>query len=133
MTHKCFRCNSELKDVTPSEVTDIKFLSCENCRCQFSENSAGRLYDRWLMPITLPLYNVIFEKEPLDCVENIVKEMATRENKFVDALIEALSDELVNPKQRVTDIHDFSYPDEVKLRKFLGLVKDGLEDGRQIV
>ena len=82
------------------------------------------------MPITLPLYNVIFEKEPLDGVENIVRKMALRENKFVDALIEHISDELVNPKQRVADIHDFSCPDEVKLRKFLGLVKDGLEDGR---
>jgi len=130
MNHKCFRCNGDLKDTTPNDIADIKFLSCKNCPCQYTENSKGRVHDRWLMPITLPLYGVIFEEDPLSCVDNAVNEMASRKREFIDVLIEHISEELVNPKQKIIDLHDFKHPNEERLRAFLKLVKEGVENKR---
>ena len=79
MTLKCFRCNGELENTTPEKVDDINFYSCKSCSCAYTKNTEGRIYDRWLMPITLPLYGVIFEKDPLSKVEHIVADMASRE------------------------------------------------------
>lgn len=79
------------------------------------------------MPMTLPLYRVIFEEDPLCCVAAAVKEICSMKKEFHDILIEHISKELENPKQRVSDMHDFKFPNEDKLREFLRLVKEGVE------
>ena len=127
MKLQCFRCGGELQCLSLKEPTEIKFFSCQACPCQYTQNDQGRLCDRWLMPMTLPLYAVIDEQNPLLKVDTVVVQMANKGQSFIDALLEHISQQLENPRQQLTDMHSFSYPDEDKLREFLRLVKQGLE------
>jgi|GEM_PF-3021631 len=127
MKLQCFRCDGALIDVSLEELTEIKFFACEHCPCQYTKNVQGRLHDRWLMPMTLALYAVLDEENPLLKVDYVVKQMLAKGQRFTDALIEHIYQELENPQQQLTDMHSFSYPDENKLRQFLLLVKQGVE------
>lgn len=42
------------------------------------------------------------------------------------AVVKEIKRELANPTQQVSEIHDFKYPDETKLRKHLEIVEEYL-------
>ena len=77
--------------------------------------------------MALALYAVLEEEYPLLKVDYIVKQMLTKGPRFTENLIEHISQELGNPKQQLTDMHNFSYPDEDKLRQLLLLVSKVLK------
>ncbi|WP_093329507.1 hypothetical protein [Thalassotalea agarivorans] len=111
---------------TSEEVESVRFWSCKSCSSRYTENGEGRLHDRWLMPITLALYGVIYEKEPRKNLEKVTADMRRKGAKFVELLIDHISNELTNPKQRMSDIHQFIHADEQQLRQFLALLRDKL-------
>jgi hypothetical protein len=127
MNLKCYRCGGKLVDVTPEDVKQIRFHSCSECHAAYTENEEGRLHDRWLMPITIPLYSVIFDKEPLLRVDQVVSDIVSRDKRFRDLLVIEIAEELRSPRQKISDIHKFKYPDEDNLRKFLRLVLERIK------
>jgi hypothetical protein len=78
------------------------------------------------MPITIPLYSIIYSKDPLKDVKHIVKGLSDYEPEFLEVLTEHIRDELDNPKQRIVEFNNFACQDEDVLRDFLGQVRDGL-------
>ena len=89
--------------------------------------------------MTLALYAVLDEENPMLKVDYVVKLMLEKGQRYTDALIKNTSQELENSHQQLTDMHSFSYPDEDKLRQFLLLVKQsvekatGLEEQKSVV
>jgi hypothetical protein len=71
------------------------------------------------MPISLVLYGVIFDQYPINKVKQIAEQFSLREDIDLAFLINNVEDELQNPTQKVSNILDFSYPDEIALRKYL--------------
>jgi hypothetical protein len=68
----CFRCKHDLVDITPDDLEGIQFFGCHGYGSHFTKNPGKQLCDRWLMPITLPLYHVTFEENPIDKLKKIL-------------------------------------------------------------
>ncbi|MBV1907982.1 MAG: TTC39/IML2 family protein [Kangiellaceae bacterium] len=122
----CYRCKNELKDITPQGLDTINFFSCEKCGCQYAKTNESELHDRWLMPLTLPLYEVIYEKQPLNKIDRVMNSINKKKEAFKLILAEHIESELQNPKQKISQIHQFQYPDEEKLRHFLAEILNRL-------
>ncbi|WP_281561732.1 hypothetical protein [Thalassomonas sp. RHCl1] len=79
------------------------------------------------MPITLPLYNVIFSKDP----EAHAKDEAIKffELDYLDIKIikQHITEELNVPKQKISHIHNYEYPNEKRLRAYLRRFLEELE------
>jgi len=71
------------------------------------------------MPLSLVLYGVIFDKKPVNKAEHIAEEFSLRDDIDLPALIKDIKRELQNPTQKVSEILDLSYPNEIALRTFL--------------
>jgi hypothetical protein len=123
----CYRCSNQLLDITAENLTDISFYVCQKCECQYAQKPAGSLHDRWRMPLTIALYDVIYDRNPLDKLDQVTRQIQKRKSEYIELLIEHIKDELVEPKQHLVDIHDFVYPNEQNLREFLGALAGRLE------
>ncbi len=71
------------------------------------------------MPITLPLYSVIFEKNPATKAKSVAISFYESKDFDLEILKEHIGSELNQPTQNVSEIHDYVYPNEDELRKFL--------------
>ena len=116
---KCYRCNSNLINVTTSDADDVEFFECTSCKSSYSKRTDGNLHDRWLMPITLPLYSVIFDKNPETRAREQAHEFLNTDNIDIEILKTHIREELESPKQNISEILNFKYPNEDKLRKYL--------------
>ena len=124
---KCLRCGKILKPAKP-KLVDINFYSCPNCSCNYARKPGQSLHDRWLMPITGPLYGVIFEEEHALKAKELAVEYYHEEDVFnMEIIIQHIKEELKNPTQKVSEIHEFINPDENKIREFLSLFVEELE------
>jgi hypothetical protein len=124
----CFRCKNNLVDITPDDLEGIQFFGCHGCGSHYTKNPGKQLCDRWLMPITLPLYNVIFEENPMDKLKQTMFMLRKEKPEGLIQIVEHIKDELNEPKQNLCDTHDFVYPNEAKLREFLAAVMQNIED-----
>ena len=115
----CYRCDSQLIKITPGDVDNIMFFECPSCKCQYAKSKDSELHDRWLMPITLPLYSVINENNPVSQAITQAKAFFEREDLDLEILKRHIHDELGDPKQKVAEIFEYINPDEGKLREYL--------------
>jgi DNA-directed RNA polymerase subunit RPC12/RpoP len=114
----CLRCNTELDIATPSDQ-EVTFYQCPQCNSHYTLHKNKSLTDRWGMPISLVLYGVIFEKEPTNTAKAIANDFAKRDDIDLAYLLKNINDELLMPTQKVSEILNFSYPNETALRLFL--------------
>lgn len=115
----CLRCHSKLKRDTPFYSFRIKFYTCSACGSRYRLKRGQRLHDRWLMPLTLPLYSVIFEKDPVASAKSVAYSFYERKDFDLDLLKKHINCELHEPTQNISEIHDYVYPNEDELREFL--------------
>jgi hypothetical protein len=114
----CYRCGETVLPGEPRNE-EIHFFVCPACNSSYAERVGEAPHDRWLMPITLPLYSVIFERHPEEWGVEIAKEFKDRTDLDLEVLLSHIDEELNFPKQRLTDIHDFEHASEDQLRQFL--------------
>lgn len=129
---KCFRCAGKLQDNTPPDVAGIKFFACMDCGAGYAKKPGQDLHDRWLMPLSVVLYAVIFEREPYLKAKSVAKYLLDQKNTDLLKLKEHILEEIKTPKQKVSQIHDFAYPDEVELRKYLVAVYEHLNASKNV-
>jgi hypothetical protein len=130
---KCLKCEY-------IEVIDEgdNFFSCPECNRRFRMHGDGSLVERWLGPISLVLYPVIFSRSPQSRASEIseglyqsalpngkrmFRSFTWAELQFV---IDEIEDELSHPSQKVRDIHK-CIGSESDLREYLGLVAKDLK------
>lgn len=126
---KCLRCGMPLSEAEP-KLPDISFYSCPQCGSHYAQEPGQELHDRWLMPLSLPLYDVIFDKDPVSRASEIANKYVGRVDLDLDKLEQHIEDELSNPKQKVSEIHNSEYANEKQLRDFLKAFKDALRELR---
>lgn len=124
----CLRCpNAELRLIPESPVGRM-FFECVGCGRRYDKGPGESLHDAWLSPITLALFGVIFEQAPEDfALATAVDLHKTQTADQIDILIADIQEELSHPKQRVSQMHRFLYPDEMRLRGFLESVAEELK------
>ena len=101
---------------------------CPKCQRHYTKESGQSLHDRWLSPLSLALYPIIFNSNP----ESRVKEIADLlkrdfSQKKLDILINDINDELNNPKQKLKEILNLK-ASEQDIREFLALLRDKIQN-----
>jgi hypothetical protein len=123
----CLRCKSELKEESPSHSSSITFYNCPSCHSGYAIEPGQQLHDRWLMPLTLPLYAAINDPDPVPKAHVVARSFIKRETRDdLDLIKKHIIEELANPTQKVSEIHDFGHKNEDKLREFLQAFIDEL-------
>jgi hypothetical protein len=125
--HHCLRCKTIVLSELPRVGPEISFYECPACRRQYALAPGKKLVFRWLHPISLALYGVIFDPNPVEHAE-------TQAEKFVrqmpieglQAMIEEIRLELTDPTQQVRDMLDCRASED-QLREFLSLFTNHVE------
>ena len=99
------------------------FFVCPKCHRHYAKGKGESLHDRWLSPLAIPLYGVIFEKDPVQFAPRIAESIQGQQSsEFIEMLLIDIEEELQHPKQHVSELHDFVYPNEQQLRNFLAVL-----------
>ena len=125
--HLCLRCKTvtlvELEPLDPR----ITFFECPECRRHYALKPGKELTFRWLHPISLALYGVIFDDAPTERVADVVASfVAQRLAEELAVFVREIRFELDEPTQQVRDILDCR-ASEQELRDYLRLFCDHLE------
>ena len=81
---------------------------------------------RWLHPITVALYGVIFDRNPVLRAGQVAESLASEPAEWRAALLREIVLELADPTQDLADTLDLAAPDAV-LRDFLRELATRLE------
>lgn len=136
---KCVNCDClELVD------NGNNFFACPECNRRFHLKEDGALTERWLGPISMVLYPVIFTLSPqsraTDIAENLYQSMIPNGKSLfrrftseqIQYLVNELENELTQPTQKVKDILGCA-GSESDLREYLSLVVEQLKDKMQLI
>jgi hypothetical protein len=100
----CLRCAGVILDRAPESPTGIDFFECPACHRRYAKKPGGVLTYRWLHPVTLALYGVIFEEDPVRLAvpqaEHFLKHRLPHE---LLQIVEEIELELNQPTQNVRD------------------------------
>lgn len=118
---KCPRCGKPLV-LNPDSNATIMFYDCPACQWHFAQIPGKGLHDRWGSPLSIALYSQIFEKHPEQTAEENAKALLSQRPDLIASILSEIDRELESPTQRVSEIHDFVYPDEDLLRIHLKLL-----------
>lgn len=111
----CLRCTEV--ELAPAEpfVPKIEFFDCPACHRQYARKPGQSLTFRWLHPISIALYSILFDSEPLLGLAQSPKLSEPERRR----MIEEIELELTQPTQQVRDILDNPQTEE-ECRQFLG-------------
>ena len=126
---RCLRCKIIDLTLLGSSTETISFFECPKCFRNYALKRGGRLCFRWLHPISLALYPVIFKENPVEffdqisaswSIEKSADTTAQRSAKGPDirSLIQEIRLELDDPTQQVRDILECVASEE-DLREYL--------------
>ncbi|WP_019668337.1 hypothetical protein [Eudoraea adriatica] len=108
----CFRCNKPL--YLTEKLEDISFYNCASCKRNYAKEPGKDLTDRWMSPLSIVLYDIIYNKERIsdETIEIVADRINTYETKQIEAIIDDINEELVNPKQKLIAILDLHGTEE---------------------
>lgn len=129
----CLICKNIELSILPDSKEEITFYECRQCYRQFSKSDGWALCYRWLHPISLMLYGVIFESRPQKAAKRIAEHFQNGKTKEdLMFIIQEVKRELDEPTQNVRDILNL-HQSEADLREFLQLTITYLASGIQEV
>jgi hypothetical protein len=122
----CLRCKTVVLDILPSPE-EITFYECGQCRRQFAHSPGKSLCFRWLHPISLVLYPVIFSTSPTAEAPRVAAMLAEqRTPEEFDRFLREIHLELDEPTQQIRDIFDCRASED-QLRRYLSTVVEFME------
>ncbi|MFX1535138.1 MAG: hypothetical protein ACFFDI_13015 [Promethearchaeota archaeon] len=125
-TEYCLRCKNIKLRILQESTDQITFYSCPNCHRHYAKKPGQSLHDRWLSPISIVLYPIIFNLNPqtrAKDIANLLKKQKSREELKI--LINEIIDELTHPKQKLKKILDLK-ASEQDIREYLKLLSEEL-------
>jgi hypothetical protein len=126
--HGCLRCKSVSLNDLPSPE-GIQFFECPKCHRQFAMQPGRAMTFRWLHPISLALYPVIFDTDPAARAATVAEELSkSQTSEWLSSLINEIDLELADPTQDLSVMLDCRASD-ARLRDFLRGVAERLSAG----
>jgi len=115
----CLRCSDITLQLLPTSGDGISFFDCPSCKRSYAKKDGGSLTFRWRHPITIALYNVIFEDEPLPyAIREAGFFMEGRPREILIRMVEEIELELDYPTQEIREALDNRATEE-KCREYL--------------
>src|SRR5215467_10773854 len=95
-------------ELTPiSSPAGIEFFECPKCSRHYARKPGGRLTFRWLHPVSLPLYAVLFVTDPLERTCAVADQfVAERSAEEMNRIADEIQLELEHPTQNIREILD---------------------------
>lgn len=116
--HRCLRCKTVLL-VEVEHHPGIRFFDCPNCGRRYALKPHKQLTFRWLHPITLALYGVIFDRAPVERAGSIAQSFVEQKSpEQLDRIVKEIRLELNDPTQQVRDTLSCVASEE-ELRRYL--------------
>jgi len=127
----CLRCNRV--ELVPSgpPVHRIEFFDCPACLRRYARKLGGSLTFRWLHPISLVLYEILFDSNPLERLDR--SGVPSKPPEALLRMVEEIELELTHPTQQVRDILDNPRTEEQcrqYLREYVTRVREWLREKR---
>ena len=109
----CFRCNGDL--VITDEYDTITFYKCDECKRAYAKSVGKSLTDKWLNPISIALYRIIFETEIVsdEFIAQSVISLAHLDVEQIKLMVEEIEEELNYPKQKLVDVLDLKGTEKI--------------------
>lgn len=118
----CVRCTgTSLTANDPAGSSDLTFWSCPSCHRAFALQG-DVLTERWLGPLSVALYCVIFVLHPQSAAAATVRSLDHLGPRRLELMADEIELELAHPSQPVSQILPGMQATEADLREFLGLV-----------
>jgi hypothetical protein len=106
----------------PESTKKITFFECPSCYRHYAKLPRHSLTYRWLHPVSIVLYAILFEREPLSKAPFVAEELMRRRSRDESLeMIEEIELELQSPTQNVREILDNPQSEE-ECREFLQAV-----------
>lgn len=117
---RCLVCpDAPLASIAASD-DDVAFYACPSCGRQYALEAGGSLTFRWPHPLALPLYAVLFERDPVSRAGEVARRIrGSHPVGELRRMVEEIERELADPTQQVRAIVDNPQPEDV-CRDFLG-------------
>ncbi len=123
----CLRCRTVVLEQAGRSPAEGRFFECPACRRPYALHAGGRLTFRWLHPIALMLYPVMFEAEPATRAASVAARAGKEQTpEQLQETAREIRLELAEPTQQVRDILDCRASEE-QLRGYLRALADHLE------
>ena len=121
-TTNCLRCSGVELTRLPESSEEITFFECPSCHRHYARSPGHSLTYRWLHPVSLALYCILFNREPLSATPFVAKELMRGRSRDASLkMIEEIELELQRPTQNVREILDNPQSEE-ECREFLQAV-----------
>ena len=118
----CPRCPATALGLLPESTQQVAFFECPSCFRHYVSKRDRALTFRWLHPISLALYGVIFESRPLEHAQRIAESIVRNQScEQIATLVGEIELELDHPTQQVRDILE-NVASEAECREFLAAV-----------
>jgi hypothetical protein len=121
-TPLCLRCANVRLQRSAASGENITFFECPSCHRRYAQKKSGGLTFRWLHPISLPLFCVLFSPDPVADGPQVADLMLRQQSTDqLAVMIKEIELELELPTQQVRDILDNPQSEEA-CRQFLAAV-----------
>ena len=118
----CLRCSGAKLTRLPESPEEITFFVCPSCHRHYAQRPGHSLTYRWLHPVSLALYPILFNREPISAAPSVAEElMRVCSRDALPKMIEEIELELQRPTQNVREILDNPQSEE-ECREFLHAV-----------
>jgi hypothetical protein len=129
----CLRCTGV--ELVPSGpfMPEIEFFNCPVCQRNYARNPGRSLTFRWLHPISLVLYPILFDINLVGQARDLLQagQQPPNQPEAARRMIEEIELELTQPTQQVRDIIDNPQTEEQCrqfLREYVANVRTALGD-----
>jgi hypothetical protein len=131
-TPLCLRCVNVRLQRSADSGKDITFFECPSCHRRYAKAKSGSLTFRWLNPITLPLYSVLFSKDAMADAPRVADSMLRQNSPDeLAVMIKEIELELEHPTQQLREILDNPQSEEA-CRQFLAAVVRILRESSKV-
>ena len=129
--HLCLRCKTVVLSKLLPHDPDISFFECLECGRQYSLKPGKTMVFRWGHPISLVLYGIIFDDNPVEWAETTARSFVVERTppiplEGLQRLVDEIRLELKDPTHQVREILNCIASEE-KLREFLHLFANHVE------
>ena len=103
----CLRCPGVELVPGRGSSPEIDFFDCPACHRNYARKPGQSLTYRWLHPVSLPLYSVLFDSNPLSRASHIADLFIQQQSRpRLRQMIAEIEEELTRPTQQVREILD---------------------------
>ena len=107
IVQNCLRCLDIELIHLPGSTSTITFFECPACHRQYAQKPEGALVYRWLHPVSLSLYYVLYDADPLSKAKSVADGFVRSYSRDeLTIMIDEIELELRYPTQKVRDILD---------------------------